>query len=245
MTMRHLLLRLEAPLMSFGSVSVDEHGFIQRWPAVSMLCGLFGNALGYRRTDAEQLDALQRRIVWAARLDRPGVMVQDFQTAQIGKNDKGWTKGGRPEARGGGAATYESPHIRYRYYWADASMAVAVRLEPADEAPSLDALAAALRTPTRPLFIGRKSCLPSCRILEGSVEAPDALAALAQAAFAPDSEPAAAVYFNDVLVESAAIRSHRASDERRFEFDVHAGQVTVFEGRSARRENLGRQEMKA
>jgi CRISPR system Cascade subunit CasD len=178
MTTRHLLLRLEAPLMSFGSVSVDEHGFIQRWPAVSMLCGLFGNALGYRRTDAEQLDALQRRIVWAARLDRPGVMLQDFQTARIGKNDKAWTTRGRPEVRGGGGATYESPHIRYRDYWADASLAVAVRLEPADEAPSLDALAMALRTPARPLFIGRKSCLPSCRILEGAVEASDALAAL-------------------------------------------------------------------
>jgi CRISPR system Cascade subunit CasD len=245
MTAQHLLLRLEAPLISFGSVSVDEHGFIQRWPAVSMLCGLFGNALGYRRTDAEQLDALQRRIVWAARLDRPGVMVQDFQTAQIGKNDKAWTTRGRPEVRGGGAATYESPHIRRRDYWADASIAVAVRLEPADEAPSLDALAQALRAPARPLFIGRKSCLPSCRILEGAVEAGDALAALAQAAFALDSEPVAAVFFNDVRAKSVAIRRHRASDERRFELDVHAGQVTVFEGRSARGENEGRQEVKA
>jgi hypothetical protein len=63
---------------------------------------------------------------------------------------------------------------------------------------------------------------------------PDRL--LAQAAFAVDSEPVAVVFFNDVRVESAAIRGHRASDERRFELDVHAGQVTVFEGRSLRQE---------
>lgn len=245
MSMRHLLLRLEAPLMSFGSVSVDEHGFIQRWPAVSMLSGLFGNALGYRRTDAEQLDALQRRIVWAARVDRPGVVVQDFQTAQIGKNDKAWTTRGRPETRAGGAGTYESPHIRHRDYWADASIAVAVRLGPADVSPSLDALAEALKAPARPLFIGRKACLPSCRILEGAVDATDALAALAQAAFAADSEPTAAVFFNDLRMQSAAIRQHRASDERRFELDVHAGRVTVFEGRVERQDNEGRREMEA
>jgi CRISPR system Cascade subunit CasD len=244
MTMQHLLLRLEAPLMSFGSVSVDEHGVIQRWPAVSMLCGLFGNALGYRRTDAARLDALQQRIVWAARVDRPGVMVQDFQTAQLGKSDKAWTTRGRPETRAGGAATYDSPHIRYRDYWADASLAVAVRLEPADETPSLDALAAALKAPARPLFIGRKSCLPSCHVLQGTVEAADALAALAQAAFAADSAPTAAVFFNDLRAESVAIRRHRAADERRFELDVHAGQVTVFEGPSVRQDNEGRREMK-
>lgn len=231
---QHLLLRLEAPLMSFGSVSVDEHGFIQRWPAVSMLCGLLANALGYRRTDAERLDDLQGRIVWAARLDRPGVMVQDFQTAQIGKNDKGWTTLGRPEGRAGGAATYESPHIRYRDYWADASLAVAVRLEPADEAPTLAAIAHALQVPARPLFIGRKSCVPSCRILEGTVDATDALAALMHFPFAPDSESTAAVFFNDATVESAATRRHRVSDERRFDLDVHAGQVTVFEARVSR-----------
>ena len=48
--------------------------------------------------------------------------------------------------------------------------------------PSLDDLAAALTEPARPLFIGRKSCLPAAPLLIGLAEAPTLLAAL-------DNEP--------------------------------------------------------
>ncbi|EQD38829.1 CRISPR-associated protein, Cas5e-type, partial [mine drainage metagenome] len=41
---RHLLIRLEAPLMSFGATAVDARGVIQRWPAASLLTGLCANA---------------------------------------------------------------------------------------------------------------------------------------------------------------------------------------------------------
>ena len=41
-----LLLRLDAPLMSFGAPMVDSNGVIQEFPALSMLTGLLGNALG-------------------------------------------------------------------------------------------------------------------------------------------------------------------------------------------------------
>ena len=108
---------------------------------------------------------LQDRLVFAARIDREpasGMRMTDFQTAQLGANDQGWTTRGRPEGRAGGANTYNAPHLRYRDYWADALVTVALRLEPPEleDEPSLDDLADALQEPARPLFIGRKPCLP-------------------------------------------------------------------------------------
>lgn len=177
----HLILRLEAPLIAFGGEAVDNFGVIEEFPAHSMLTGLLANALGYRRGEAERHQRLQDRLVFAARLDRRGERIRDFQTAELEGDDRGWTRSGRPEGRAGGAGTYKGPHLRYRDYRADACVAVALTLDPADEAPTLDDIAAALDTPARPLFIGRKPCLPATRLLEGTVDAPsphDALSTL-------------------------------------------------------------------
>ena len=51
--MRHLILRLEAPLMAFGGETIDNYGVIRRFPSASMLTGLLANALGLRRTQAQ------------------------------------------------------------------------------------------------------------------------------------------------------------------------------------------------
>jgi CRISPR system Cascade subunit CasD len=55
---------------------------------------------------------------------------------------------------------------------------VVLRLQPADEAPDLDAVSSALQRPARPLFLGRKPCLPSSPILAGEVVAASAYQAL-------------------------------------------------------------------
>lgn len=228
----HLLLRLEAPLMSFGSTAVDHHRPVQPWPAVSMLTGLLANALGWTRGDAAALDRLQARIRWAARIDRAGGLLNDFQTAQLAKTDRGWTTRGTVETRGGGDASYDSPHLRYRDYRADASVLVALRLDPEEEAPTLADLSAALNSPRRPLFLGRKGCVPATRVGLGIVEAGDALLALQQVPAIDDGdEPnAAAVYFNTGAAEvGPAHRVHQATDERRFSLDVHAGRQAVYE----------------
>lgn len=228
----HLLLRLEAPLMSFGTTAVDHRRPVQAWPAVSMLTGLLANALGWDRSDAAALDRLQSRIRWAARIERAGTLLNDFQTAQLSKDDRGWTTRGTVESRGGGDASYDSPHLRYRDYRADASVLVALRLVPDTEPPTVADLAAALDAPTRPLFLGRKGCLPATRIGLGLVDAVDAVAALDQTPPITDGPTAsvAAVYFNAGAAEvTPQHRIHHTSDERRFDLDVHAGQQAVFE----------------
>lgn len=182
--MEHLILNLEAPLMAFGGETIDNYGVIRPFPAASMLTGLLANALGWRRVEQEKHQALQDRLVFAARIDREpagGVRLTDFQTAQLGAEDKGWTTRGRPEGRAGGANTYKAPHLRYRDYYADMQVTVALRLKPAEEDPMLEKLAAALQEPERPLFLGRKPCLPSRPLYGGMVDGDTALAALLKA----------------------------------------------------------------
>ena len=164
--MRHLILNLEAPLMAFGGETIDNYGVVRRFPAASMLTGMFANALGWRRIERESHQRLQDRLVFAARIDREphgGLHMTDFQSAAINNKEKGWTTRGVPEGRAGG--NFQNI-LRYRDYFADMRVTVALRLQPADAAPTLDELAQALDTPARPLFIGRKPCLPSALLVK-------------------------------------------------------------------------------
>jgi CRISPR system Cascade subunit CasD len=179
---RWLILRLEAPLLAFGGVAIDHVGVTRDFPALSMLTGLFANALGWRRTQWPEHQALQDRLIFAARRDfEDGAeLLTDVQNARLEKTDKGWTTRGEPEGRDG--ASYGAPHRRRRDYHMDARVLVALRLAPEAEAPKLDALASALVHPARPLFIGRKPCLPSAPLLfRADVVAPDAWTALKRA----------------------------------------------------------------
>jgi CRISPR system Cascade subunit CasD len=167
---RWLVLRLEAPLLSFGAAAIDHCGVSGDFPALSMLTGLFANALGWQRTDTHAHQALEDRIVFAARREHePSVgTLRDTQNAKLEKTDRGWTTRGAPEGRDG--ASYGARHRRHRDYHPDALLAVVVTLRelsnPGNAAPSLDDLVDALDRPARPLFIGRKPCLPSSPIRE-------------------------------------------------------------------------------
>ena len=101
MTMPHLVLRFDAPMMSFGGVVIDNLGVSDAWPSASLLAGLIGNALGFRRTDRDALQDLQDRLVFACRADQEGEQLRDFQTAELLHREKGWTTRGQPEGREG------------------------------------------------------------------------------------------------------------------------------------------------
>jgi CRISPR system Cascade subunit CasD len=164
-----ILLRLDAPLMSFGGTVVDQINPTRDFPGRAMLAGLFGNALGYCHGDAAALSSLQSRLRWAAREDHPGRPFMDYQTVNLAADfmQEGWTTRGYPEGRKGGDNVTT---IRYRHYLADAIYLVAVTLT-AGEGVDVDALDAALQRPARPLFIGRKCCIPSTPLRFGRVSA--------------------------------------------------------------------------
>ena len=235
--MRHLILRLESPLMAFGGETIDNYGVIRPFPAVSMLTGLLANALGWRRVERNRHQELQDRLVFASRIDREpagGTPTTDFQTAQLGAKDQGWTTRGVPEGRAGGPDTYKAPHLRHRDFWVDMRVSIALRLEPADAAPTLDTLAEALQEPSRPLFIGRKPCLPSEPLFSGCVEGDSALEAMLSAPLAdavtepasvrllwPDGEGADGITPN---------RTYMLTDQRNWISGLHGGGRSVCEG---------------
>lgn len=223
---RHLLIRLEAPLIAFGGETIDNFGVIRDFPALSMITGLLANALGWRREEDALHNRLQERLVMGARSERTGQRITDFQTAQLGAKDAGWTSHGVPETRQGGAASYNSPHLRYRDYHADLTMLVALRLEPFDESPILDELAEALDRPARPLFVGRKPCLPVGRLFAGWVEAENILQAL-QNAPARTESPAMSdtwmLQWPDGEGQVSGDRVLDLCDERNWTSGVHGG----------------------
>ena len=125
---RWLVMRLEAPLVSFGGVTIDHIGVIRDFPALSMLTGLFANALGWDRTESARHQALQDRLVFAARHDsEPYIgVLRDMQNADLSIERRGWMTRGKPEERGGGSL--DQVHRRQRDYHPDALVAVVVSL---------------------------------------------------------------------------------------------------------------------
>lgn len=177
--MKALVLRLDAPLMSFGAVIVDQHGFIDRFPGTALVTGLCANALGWDHGDFYRLDLLQDRIRYAARWDVPARPIIDYQTVDLGQPKMlgyadrtqtgdplgGWTTRGTPEHRDGGPGARFGTHQRYRHYWNDGLLTMVLTLTEGEE-PTLEDLQDALRRPARPLFLGRKACLPSRPLLD-------------------------------------------------------------------------------
>ena len=149
--------------MAFGGIAIDQVGPVRDFPSTSMIVGLVGNALGWHWSDRAVHQAMQDRLVFGARRDREGTVVTDVQNAQLAKTDKGWATRGAPEGRDG--ASYGAPHRRMRDYHADLSVRVVMRLASEEAEPTLDDLAAAFDAPIRPLFIGRKPCLPTQPLL--------------------------------------------------------------------------------
>lgn len=236
---QHLILHLEAPLIAFGGVTIDNYGFTRDFPARSMLTGLFANALGWNRTDREQHQQLQNRLIYAARRDRePHIgYLRDVQNARLAKNDKGWTTRGTPEGRAGGDKTYTAPHRRFRDYHPDALVIIALRLDPANKHPNLSELATALDHPQRPLFFGRKPCLPSSPLIDKTrpwmIEAATVGEALAQLPLPGDCSNPRAIWPQS----EAPLSPHQIDkttpicDERNWRSGLHGGSRMIVEGR--------------
>ena len=234
--MNILLLRFDAPLMSFGAPIVDNRGVTQDHPTLSMITGLLGNALGYDHRDSEALQSLQQRLRIAARCDRAGEHLSDFQTVDLGQPflvGTGWTTRGSIEHRAGGSAR-EATHIRRRDYLADAVFTVAITLDPPDADPTLERLAAVLDTPERPLFIGRKPCVPATRLLLAKTNASTLGDALRQRRPAVDPardgdpEQAPGWWPAEEGAEAGVVIA--VTDERDWANQIHGGQRLVRHG---------------
>jgi len=229
-----LMLRLDAPLISFGGVVIDQINPVERFPGRSLLTGLFGNALGWDHRDTERLSQLQARLRIAARWDAEPERIVDYHTVDLGQEhlvDTGWTTRGKREERRGSVEANRGTHQRYRHYWANGVATVAVALE-GDHHPNLVALQSALQHPARPLFIGRKTCLPALPLLLGWREAPslrDALRSEPLADIGPRRRPKAieACWPAD---EAAGTDTIERYDLRDWPNNLHRGSQTYAVG---------------
>ena len=217
-------------MAAFGGEIVDAHGVVRNLPSQSMLTGLLANALGWVRSMRAEHQALQDRIVFGAVWERDiGLSrMTDYQTAQLGKTDRAWTTRGVPAGRDGGAATYVGAHQRWREYFADLQLSIVLKLEPEETSPTLDELHSALDRPARPLFFGRKSCLPSSPICGGWVEAPSAREALEAVAPAGSAELFASWPAREGTDGSNRVTT--VTDERNWLSGLHGGGREVCEG---------------
>ena len=246
--MQALILHLQAPLMSFGGPQVDQIGPTGRFPTMSQITGLFANALGYSHGDFERLQALQARLSIASALVREGEELQDYQTVDLGQahlRNPSWTTRESTEHREGGPEARYGTHIRFRRYRADGSVLSSISLSPADEVPMLNEIGNALMLPARPLFIGRKPCLPSTRLFVGIILDADNLTdALTRVPDTfPDRWPEIAGRNDKVTVMAewpedddrdlppvARRATHRVIDQRDWRNQLHGGERVVARG---------------
>lgn len=139
--MTALLLRLSAPLQSWGTSSRFTRRATDQVPSKSGIIGLLAAAQGRRRTDPLE-ELLDLRL--GVRTEQAGRLERDFQTA----------------ARHGERTPVS---VSTRRYLADAVFVAAVEAETS----LLEGLQEALRRPHFPLYLGRRSCPPIGRLDHG------------------------------------------------------------------------------
>jgi len=169
-----LLLRLEGPLQSWGTRSRWSRRDTGPEPTKSAIIGMLGCAAGIRRPDwrangepVRTLEEWDRDLRFGVRVDRPGVIETDYHTVQ----GRHWQADGKMKTASsvGGAkperAMREPPHteVTWRDYLHDAAFVVALASSNQD---LLQEVEVHLMKPKWPLYLGRKSCIPSRPILD-------------------------------------------------------------------------------
>ncbi|GAA5112688.1 type I-E CRISPR-associated protein Cas5/CasD [Haloechinothrix salitolerans] len=141
-------LRLAGPMQAWGSGSRFVRRTTEMAPTKSGIIGLVAAAKGLRRTDPLE-DLLSLR--FGVRIDQPGQLMRDFQTAQ------------RPQRKRDGTIEWKSLPLSHRYYVSGAVFLALLE----GERTLLEAIDAAVRAPHFPLYLGRRSCPPAGRVAVG------------------------------------------------------------------------------
>ena len=156
-----LLLRLAGPMQAWGTASRFQLRRTDRHPSRSGVLGLLLCARGVKRDESEPHLNELASLKMGVRIDNPGLIGQDFHTAgaKIGirQAEKGKIKytaaTGNPETL-----------LSRRQYLYGASFLVALQGDP----ELVETYERALQDPIWPPYLGRKCCIPSRPILEGS-----------------------------------------------------------------------------
>ena len=165
-----LFLRLEGPLQSWGERARWSVRDTASEPTKSGVVGMLGCALGIN-TD-EPLREISQALRMGVRCDKPGTRIIDYHTVGGGYGYPALlTAKGKPKISSG------RPHTEptWRHYLCDASFLVALQGPP----ELIDRLGSAIQSPHWPIYLGRKSCLPSRPPFDGVEDFADLETALA------------------------------------------------------------------
>jgi len=134
-----LLLRLSAPLQSWGSGSYFDTRETDYWPTKSGIVGMLACALGRSREDS--IDDLTT-FRFGVRIDHQGEHIVDFHTTEMGEK--------------------LNNNISYRSYLSDAIFLVGIEHNSME---FLKMIEQALKNPKFSLYLGRRSCPPTFPII--------------------------------------------------------------------------------
>lgn len=145
-------LRLEGVLQSWGDHAKWDTRDSGDFPSKSGVVGLLACAMGLERGDPE-ITVLSDSIQMAVRADRPGTRMMDFHTVQ-----------GRPRlyTAAGARTPDKSTIVSPRWYLQDASFLVLIETDETWQ----ERICQALKAPKWPIYLGRKSCVPSRPVFE-------------------------------------------------------------------------------
>lgn len=143
-----LLIRLAAPLQSWGANSRFSRRETEMMPTKSGVIGLIAAALGMERQESlQRFEGLR----FGVRIDQPGTIMSDYHTAQH--------------------ESWKNPKLSQRFYLQDAVFLAGLESE---DRSALHEYEKALRFPYYQLFLGRRSCPPdgpiSSSLVEGHLE---------------------------------------------------------------------------
>lgn len=159
--MATLLLRLAAPLQSWGSDSKFDIRRTGREPTKSGVVGLLAAAKGYRRDDAGALEPLCA-LRMGVRIDQEGYLLRDFHMARAYRLDE-YNRIKYSEETGKPVIDKKKIYVTTRYYLSDAVFLVGLE----GDDLLLSDLDAALKHPAFPLFLGRRACPPTLPLTLG------------------------------------------------------------------------------
>ncbi|MBP2477615.1 CRISPR system Cascade subunit CasD [Crossiella equi] len=153
--MSGILLRLAAPMQSWGIAAAFNNRDTHRYPTRSALFGLIASAYGNTRTTEPDKEWEQVRL--AVRIDRAGTPMTDYHTIGGGRARELTV----PTADGGRRPLPQATVVSHRDYLADAAFTAAL------DGPenTITGIARALVAPHWAPYLGRRSCPPEAPLL--------------------------------------------------------------------------------
>lgn len=141
--MKYLVLRLWAPLMSFGEGDYWDIRGTGVFPTKSAVVGMLAACMGWPRNESDKIAGLSEGISVSVRQDNTFSILRDYHTIlNTLKAD------GKPN---------ENAVQSYRHYLMDAEFSVLISSR--SDLLSRE-IKSALLDPVWPVFLGRKSCIP-------------------------------------------------------------------------------------